>query len=86
MKVELKVNLKTAKGQIISTGTVFSDKEAPIPDFIMRRVERGQAKIIEYDPPPKASLEVVKEVEKIPVIEIPEKSKKKKLLKRISMK
>ena len=52
MKVELTVNLKTAKGQIISAGSVFSDKDAPIPDFIMRRVEKRQARIIENNPPP----------------------------------
>jgi hypothetical protein len=98
MKVELTVNLKTAKGQIISAGSVFSDKDAPIPDFIMRRVEKRQAKIIEYNPPPpKITPVIVREMEEVPVAEVeapkklkeseaPEKPKKKKLLKRTSKK
>lgn len=47
MKVRLNVNLKTASGSIISAGTVFND---PIPDYIMRRVARGQATIISNAP------------------------------------
>jgi hypothetical protein len=47
MKVELLVNLKVSTGKIISAGSVFSDEEgAPIPEFVMRRLQRRQARII----------------------------------------
>lgn len=47
MKVELLVNLKVGTGRIISAGSVFSDEEgAPIPEFVMRRLQRRQARII----------------------------------------
>ncbi len=47
MKVELLTNLKLGDGRMIATGSVFSDKDAPIPDFIMRRLARRQARILE---------------------------------------
>lgn len=50
MKVELLVNLKIASGKVISAGTVYSDEVVPIPDFIMRRLARGTAKIIDAKP------------------------------------
>ena len=46
MKVELLVNLKIASGKIISAGTIFSDEFEPIPDFVMKRLDRGKAKIV----------------------------------------
>ena len=47
MKVELLVNLKVSTGRIISAGSVFSDEEGtPIPEFVMRRLQRRQARII----------------------------------------
>jgi len=52
MKVELLVNLKLGNGQIISAGSVYSDKNTPIPEFVMRRLKRGMARIIENDPVP----------------------------------
>ena len=47
MKVELLVNLKVASGKVIPRGSTFSDKTAPIPDFVMRRLQRGMARIID---------------------------------------
>lgn len=97
MKVELTVNLKTAKGNIIRSGSVFSDKDAPIPAFILQRLAKGQARIIEYNPAPEKIEEkkrvipvtvVLEKTEKkrdIPVTVVPEKTeKKKKLLKKTS--
>jgi hypothetical protein len=52
MKVELLVNLKVASGRVLSKGTVFSDAVEPIPDFIMKRLARGMAKVIEVTPAP----------------------------------
>jgi len=52
MKVELLVNLKVASGRVLSKGTVFSDAVEPIPDFIMKRLARGMAKVIETSPAP----------------------------------
>ena len=52
MKVELLVNLKIASGRVLSAGTVFSDAVEPIPDFIMKRLARGMAKVIENTPAP----------------------------------
>jgi hypothetical protein len=46
MKVELLVNLKVKSGQIISAGSIFSDENGPIPDFIMRRVGRKMARVL----------------------------------------
>lgn len=59
MKVELLVTLKTANGAMISPGTVFTDVAGPIPEFIMKRVARGQAKVLDATPssPPKADVE-----------------------------
>jgi hypothetical protein len=54
MKVELLVNLKVASGRVLSKGTVFSDAVEPIPDFIMKRLARGMAKVIETTPAPVA--------------------------------
>lgn len=47
MKVEMLVNLKIASGKVIPRGATFSDKTDPIPDFVMRRLQRGMARIIE---------------------------------------
>ena len=47
MKVELLVNLKVGTGKIISAGSVYSDEEGtPIPEFVMRRLQRRQARIV----------------------------------------
>jgi hypothetical protein len=47
MKVELLVNLKTAEKRTISAGTIYSDEEGtPIPEFILRRLRRGMARVI----------------------------------------
>jgi hypothetical protein len=46
MKVELLVNLKIGSGRIISAGSVFTDETAPIPEFILRRLKRGTAKVL----------------------------------------
>ena len=47
MKVELLVNLKVKSGKIISAGSVFSDEEGvPIPESILRRVQRRQARVL----------------------------------------
>lgn len=64
MKVELLVNLKVASGKIISAGTIFTD---PIPEFIMKRVRRGMAKIIDQRPAPERAEPVIE----TPVIETP---------------
>ena len=53
MKVELLVNLKVSTGKIISAGSVFSDEEGtPIPEFVMRRLQRRQARVIPGTPKP----------------------------------
>lgn len=64
MKVELLVNLKVASGKIISAGTIFTD---PIPEFIMKRVRRGMAKIIDQRPAPERAEPVIE----TPVVEEP---------------
>ena len=64
MKVELLVNLKVASGKIISAGTIFND---PIPEFIMKRVRRGMAKIIDQRPAPERAEPVIE----TPVVEEP---------------
>lgn len=46
MKVVLDVNLKIGNGKIISAGSVYSDTNGPIPDFILRRLNRKQAHVI----------------------------------------
>jgi len=51
MKVQLLVNLKVADGRIIPAGTIFSDENGPLPEFIIRRIRRGAAKVISQDPP-----------------------------------
>jgi hypothetical protein len=79
MKVELLVNLKIKSGQIIQAGTIFSDELVPIPESIMRRVNRGTAKIVSYSPSP-IKKEVVQEPVKEPVVEKPKT--KKPLLKK----
>lgn len=66
MKVELLVNLKVASGKIISRGTIFTD---PIPEFIMKRVRRGMARIIDQRPTPERT------VIKAPVVEEPKEEK-----------
>lgn len=50
MKVQLSVTLKTASGAIVPGGTIFSDEKGPIPDFVMRRVNRGQAVVLDATP------------------------------------
>ena len=61
MKVELLVNLKVASGAIISAGSVYDDDNGPIPEFVLRRLRRGQAKIISKKsvPQPNNSVPVV---------------------------
>ena len=46
MKVELLVNLKIGSGRVVSAGSIFSDESEPIPDFILRRLKRGTARVI----------------------------------------
>jgi len=72
MKVELLVNLKTALGKIVSRGTIFSDENNPIPDFIMNRMKRGMARIISA-PAPSISEVSLKS-------EIPLKNKEEKVI------
>jgi hypothetical protein len=67
MKAELLVNLKTANGAIVKAGTIFTD---PIPEFIMKRVSKGTARIISTN---KVEESVVKEIP-IQVIKKPEAS------------
>jgi hypothetical protein len=71
MKVELLVNLKVGDGRIVSAGSVFSDEKVPIPDFIMRRLKRGMARIISGSLPTPSPVEevVVVEEEKPPIEE-----------------
>ena len=71
MKVELLVNLKIASGKILSRGTIFSDENGPIPEFIMKRIRRGMAKVIDTRPSP----ERVKPIAKAPVVEEPKEEK-----------
>lgn len=81
MIVELLVNLKLSDGRMIAAGSVFSDKDAPIPDFVMRRLTRRQAKILEqnkFEAPKKEETKVVlpskaKAVE----VKVPKTEKKK---------
>lgn len=81
MKVELLINLKIRSGQVVEAGTIFSDELVPIPESIMRRVQRGTARIVHSPAPLKKEVvqEQVKESakEKAPV---PEKPKTKKPL------
>jgi len=87
MKVELLVNLKVGSGRVISAGSVFTDATSPIPEFVMRRLKRGQARIIaEAKSMPAPSALAVKETPKKKSVEVKEvsgtKSKGKKLLKK----
>ena len=50
-KVELLVNLKVADGRIINAGTIFTDESGPIPDFVIRRLNRGMARILSQSSP-----------------------------------
>ena len=89
MKVELLVNLKLGDGRMISAGSVYSDKNTPIPDFIMRRLSRGMAKIVEYDPSPPPPFSYTKkkpEVEKDTVLIVTTPKTVKKVLKKTSKK
>lgn len=61
MKVQLLVNLKVADGRVISAGTVFTDENGPLPEFILRRLRRGTAKVISNSPAPAPAAEPVKE-------------------------
>jgi hypothetical protein len=86
MKVELLVNLKVASGSVISAGTIYTDEQGPIPEFILRRLRRGTARTLpEKAVPPssiskpvqvgkKAPLPFVKEVKKDAVPVPPGKS------------
>ncbi len=51
MKVQLLVNLKIADGRVIPAGTIFTDENGPLPEFIIRRIRRGAAKVISQDSP-----------------------------------
>jgi hypothetical protein len=62
MKVELLINLKIASGKILSVGTIFDDNDGPIPEFIMKRVRRGSAKIIDARPSSKESAVIAKPI------------------------
>jgi len=77
MKVELLVNLKIASGRVLSAGTVFSDAVEPIPDFIMKRLARGMAKVIENTPVPgiKPKATVISPVKEEEPIKVPEAEK-----------
>jgi len=59
MKVELLVNLKIANGRVLSAGTIFTDKTESIPEFIMRRVPRKMARIIDSRPSPNKMIDTV---------------------------
>ena len=50
-KVELLVNLKVSDGRIIEAGTIFTDEHVPIPDFVIRRLNRGMARILSQSSP-----------------------------------
>ena len=50
MKVMLLVNLKTAGGQIVPKGSVFSDEYKPLPGFIKRKVGTDLVQVIEEKP------------------------------------
>jgi hypothetical protein len=70
MKVELLVNLKVASGKIISAGTIFSDEKEPIPEFIVKRIRRGMARIIAQTPAPSpVPVKEVKQSVPVPVQE-----------------
>jgi hypothetical protein len=48
MKVRLDVNLKIGTSKIMEKGSIFDDSVGPIPDYVMRRIARGQATIISH--------------------------------------
>lgn len=82
MKVELLINLKLADGRIVNSGTIFSDEFVPIPASIMRRVNRGTARIVSSPAPIKKEVEQVIKTDVKPVVQdtIPGKPKTKKPL------
>jgi hypothetical protein len=62
MKLMLKVNLKIGSGQVVAAGTVFDDSKEPIPEFMFKRLRRGQAEVIpepsSVSPPPQTEAKV----------------------------
>jgi len=50
MKVKLLVNLKVARGTVISAGTIYSDVDGALPDYITDSL--NDSKIIEVLPEP----------------------------------
>ena len=77
MNVELLVNLKVPDGRTIPSGAMFDDEHGqPIPDFVLRRLKRGMARVIASKtstpvlPGPKTEVGVIKPV--------PEKEAEKK--------
>ena len=59
-KVELLVNLKVSDGRIINAGTIYTDEHGPIPDFVVRRLNRGMARILSQSSPSPASKPEIK--------------------------
>lgn len=84
MQVELLVTLKVANGTFIPAHTVYSDENGQaIPDFVMRRLNRGMARIIAGPSrppiPTKPKVGVVQEsvpkaVLQAPPLKVPEKT------------
>jgi hypothetical protein len=60
VKVELLVNLKVKDGRIIDAGTIYTDEHGPIPDFIIRRLNRGMARILSGSVLPQVNTSEVK--------------------------
>lgn len=50
MRVELRVYLKIASGKTIPAGTVFDTRLRPLPEYILNRIFRRQAIVLEATP------------------------------------
>ncbi len=83
MKVELLVNLKLGNGRIIPSGTIFSDKEEPIPEFVLRRLRRGMAREIKDIPQTSLSFSDVTGSEETFLLETAPKKRSRKRSKKI---
>ncbi|MFA5394427.1 MAG: hypothetical protein WC346_00225 [Methanogenium sp.] len=84
MKVELLVNLKLGNGRIIPAGSVYSDENGPIPEFIFRRLKRGMAKVLDSTVRPSRSSKTETESASKPAVASTKetKSSSKKILKK----
>ena len=71
MKVKLLVNLKVARGTVISAGTIYSDVDGALPDYITDSL--NDSKIIEVLPEP-VQLSVPEPTEPEPVREVVEQA------------